>query len=117
MKILMVSNTFTPHVGGVSRSVEAFSNQYRELGHNVLVICPQFEGTASTGIVLRVPAIEHFRHTDFSFPLPIPSGAHRMINQFAPEVVHSHHPFLLGDTALRVAPMRDTCRVQSPHAI
>jgi glycosyltransferase involved in cell wall biosynthesis len=102
MKILMVTNTFAPHVGGVARSVEAFSDRYRELGHEVLVVCPSFEGTESSRNVLRVPTIEHFRHTSFSFPLPIPSGVHRTINQFAPDVVHSHHPFLLGDTALRV---------------
>ena len=102
MKILMVTNTFAPHVGGVARSVEVFSERYRELGHEVLVVCPSFEHAESTRNVLRVPAIEHFRHSDFSFPLPIPSGAHRAIEEFAPDLVHSHHPFLLGDTALRV---------------
>ncbi len=106
MKILMVTNTFTPHVGGVARSVEAFSDRYRGLGHDVLVVCPSFEHAQATRNVLRVPAIEHFRHTDFSFPLPIPSGVHRTINQFAPDVVHSHHPFLLGDTAIRVGAER-----------
>jgi 1,2-diacylglycerol 3-alpha-glucosyltransferase len=115
MKILVVTNTFTPHIGGVARSVEAFSDRYRELGHDALVICPSFDGIESTRNVLRVPAIEHFRHTDFSFPLPIPSGVHRMINGFAPDVVHSHHPFLLGDTALRVGAERGIPVVFTHH--
>jgi 1,2-diacylglycerol 3-alpha-glucosyltransferase len=116
MKILMVTNTFTPHVGGVAQSLEAFSDRYCELGHDVLVICPSFDGIESTRNVLRVPAIEHFRHTDFSFPLPIPSGVHRTINAFVPDVVHSHHPFLLGDTALRVGAERGIPVVFSHHA-
>jgi glycosyltransferase involved in cell wall biosynthesis len=115
MRILAVTNTFTPHVGGVARSVESFSDRYRELGHDVLVICPSFDGIESTRNVLRVPAIEHFRHTDFSFPLPIPSGVHRTINTFTPDVVHSHHPFLLGDTALRVGAERGIPVVFTHH--
>lgn len=102
MKVLMVTNTFLPHVGGVARSVSETSRRLEELGHRVMILCPIFEGERSTGRVWRVPAIEHWRDTSFSFPLPIPSGAHAAIKRFGPEVVHSHHPFLLGDTALRV---------------
>ena len=32
MNILMLTNTFTPHVGGVARSVETFTAGYRALG-------------------------------------------------------------------------------------
>lgn len=102
MKILMVTNTYAPHVGGVARSIESFADRYREWDHQVLIVAPSFAGSEATGRVLRVPAIEHFRESDFSFPLPIPSGVHQAINEFDPDVVHSHHPFLLGDTALRV---------------
>ena len=115
MNILMVTNTFTPHVGGVAHSVQAFSDRYRDLGHSVMVVCPQFDDTVSTNMVVRVPAIKHFRQTDFSFPLPIPSGAHRMIDEFEPDVVHSHHPFLLGDTALRVGAERGIPVVFTHH--
>ena len=43
MNILMMTNTFTPHVGGVARSVQAFTNEYRNRGHRVLVIAPEYE--------------------------------------------------------------------------
>lgn len=102
MKIVMVTNTYAPHVGGVARSVAEFADQYQKLGHQVLIVCPTFEGCQPSDGVVRVPALEHVRHSDFSFPLPIPVGVHRRINEFQPDVVHSHHPFLLGDTALRV---------------
>jgi 1,2-diacylglycerol 3-alpha-glucosyltransferase len=115
MKILMVTNTFTPHVGGVARSVAATSQRLEALGHKVMIVCPTFEGTESTHRVLRVPAIEHFQNTDFSFPLPIPSGVHQAIDSFDPDVIHSHHPFLLGDTALRVGAERDIPVVFTHH--
>ena len=39
----MMTNTFTPHVGGVAHSVQAFTNEYRKRGHWVLVIAPEYE--------------------------------------------------------------------------
>ena len=42
MRILMFTNTFTPHVGWVARSLQQFTNEYRKLGHQVLVVAPVF---------------------------------------------------------------------------
>ena len=42
MNILILTNTFTPHVGGVARSVAAFTEEYRSRGHRVLVVAPEF---------------------------------------------------------------------------
>lgn len=104
MNILMVTNTFVPHVGGVARSIESFSEHFRQLGHNVKIIAPMFDGTPEhEKNVLRVAAIRNFNHTDFSVSLPIPHYLHDELEQFDPDIVHSHHPFLLGATALRIA--------------
>ena len=68
MKILMMTNTFTPHVGGVARSVEAFTAEYRKRGHRVLVVAPVFENMPRNEVdVVRIPAIQRFNGSDFSF--------------------------------------------------
>lgn len=104
MRILMMTNTFTPHVGGVARSVEAFSQSYRKLGHRVLIVAPEFYNMPSEEVdVVRVPAIQNFNGSDFSVVLPAPGYLHDAVEAFAPDVVHSHHPFLIGSTALRLA--------------
>jgi len=104
MNILMMTNTFTPHVGGVARSVEAFTAEYRRRGHGVLVVAPEFENMPAdeTGVI-RVPAIQHFNGSDFSVVLPTPGFLTSALEEFRPNIIHSHHPFLLGATALRVA--------------
>jgi len=104
MNIVLVTNTFTSHVGGVARSVEAFSEEYRRLGHRVLVIAPEFPDTPEDEVdVIRVPAIQKFNASDFSVALPIPSGLIEALQDFRPDVIHSQHPFLLGMTAVRLA--------------
>ncbi|MEJ2690061.1 MAG: glycosyltransferase, partial [Deltaproteobacteria bacterium] len=107
MNICMFTNTYLPHVGGVARSVSAFTEDLRELGHQVLVIAPVFKGSGRGGMdkggVLRVPAIQNFNGSDFSVRLPLPYFIDDRVKAFKPGIIHSHHPFLLGDTALRTA--------------
>ena len=43
MNILMATNTFTPHIGGVANSVRRFTEEFRRRGHRVLVVAPEFE--------------------------------------------------------------------------
>ena len=105
MKICMVTNTYLPHVGGVARSVHQFSEDLRDLGHEVLVLAPEYRSDRSEKIegVLRLPALQNFNGSDFSVRIPIPFMVEDRIESFSPDIVHSHHPFLMGDTALRIA--------------
>ncbi|MBI4388813.1 MAG: glycosyltransferase [Nitrospinae bacterium] len=101
MNILMMSNTYSPHVGGVARSVEAFASEYRATGNRVVVVAPEFDGMLEDEAeTVRVPAIQNFNGSDFSVRLPIPGLISSALEDFRPDIVHSHHPFLLGDTAL-----------------
>lgn len=118
MNILMMTNTYLPLVGGVSRSVASFCDMYRAHGHQVLIIAPTFEhATDDPPYVVRVPAIQNFNGSDFSVRLPIPGLLDDELEAFRPEIVHSHHPFLLGDTALRVAATWDVPLVFTHHTM
>lgn len=103
MKIAMFTNTYLPHVGGVARSVKTLEDACRSQGHEVRVIAPEFEGSEDSPDVLRVPAIQHFNGSDFSVQLPVPNIIREYMDDFRPDLIHSHHPFLLGDAALREA--------------
>lgn len=108
MNIVMFTNTFTPHVGGVARSVDGLARGLRKQGHHVLVVAPQFAGaSADEQDVIRIPAVQKFGGSDFSVPLPLTRSLSDDLSVFQPDIVHSHHPFLLGDTALRVSAARN----------
>jgi len=118
MNIALLTNTFTPHVGGVARSVEAFAKAYRELGHRVLVVAPEFEDAPEYETdVFRIPAIQHFNGSDFSVALPVPSGLSDKMEKFKPDIIHSQHPFLLGMTAVRIARTLDLPLVFTHHTL
>jgi glycosyltransferase involved in cell wall biosynthesis len=110
MHIAMFSNTYLPHVGGVARSVARFTDDLRHLGHRVLVVAPVYPGCTQTDAgaadILRVPAIQRFNGSDFSMRLGLPFLIDQRIDEFAPDLIHSHHPYLLGDAAVRAAKRR-----------
>jgi glycosyltransferase involved in cell wall biosynthesis len=104
MRIMMFTNTYLPHVGGVARSVSTYEEEFSRRGHEVRIVAPEFEGAEnSSGRVLRTPAIQNFNGSDFSVRIPQPGLMADYVDQFRPDVLHSHHPFLLGDSALRMA--------------
>jgi len=118
MNILMVTNTFFPHVGGVARSVLGFTGELRRRGHRVVVVAPTFEGMPESEMdVVRLPAIREFSGSSFSVPVPVPGRISRALRTLQPQVIHSHHPFLLGETALRVAATRCLPVVFTHHTL
>lgn len=118
MRIVMMTNTYLPNVSGVANSVARFSRSYRERGHEVLVVAPQSdEALEPEDGVVRVPAIQHFNGSDFSVVLPAPLYLTRTLNRFAPDIIHSHHPFLMGDTAMRAATARGVPLVFTYHTM
>ncbi len=118
MKICMMTNTYLPHVGGVARSVSTFAEEYRRQGHEVLVVAPNFPGRMprrAEAIVERVAAVQNFNGSDFSVRLPLAAGMSVRLDTFAADIIHAHHPFLLGDTALRMATTRSVPVVFTHH--
>lgn len=118
MNILILTNTYAPHVGGVARSVAAFAEEYRARGHRVLIIAPEFpDMPAHEDDVLRIPAFQKFNASDFSVALPILPQHSDIIDAFAPDIVHSQHPFLLGMAAVRIARHRELPLVFTHHTL
>jgi len=104
MRIIMMTNTYFPIVGGLEQSVYSFSEEFRTLGHEVLIVTPAFEGmpTEEPGVI-RIKAIKKFSGTIFSVNFPVSGLLTRLMKEFSPDIVHSHCPFFMGDFALRLS--------------
>ncbi|MCK5480129.1 MAG: glycosyltransferase, partial [Gammaproteobacteria bacterium] len=91
MNIVMLTNTFTPHVGGVARSVESFTAEYRRRGHRVLVVAPEFPDMPQDEInVVHITATQRFNGIDFSVVRPVSGLLTGVLDEFAPDIIHAH---------------------------
>ncbi|HEX4400927.1 MAG TPA: glycosyltransferase family 1 protein [Galbitalea sp.] len=98
MRVAVVTESFLPTVNGVTNSVCKVLDHLRLRGHEALVVVP------SAGAPLRyagfrvaqVPAVSYRR-----FPVGIPGPqVQKLLDDFAPDVVHVASPFLLGAEAI-----------------
>ena len=100
----MMTNTYTPMIGGIEESIRSFTGEFSKLGHEVVVIAPQAAGAPPDEKgVIRLRAIQKFSHTDFSIALPMQTLLPKLMRTFTPDIIHSHHPFWMGDVALRLS--------------
>jgi len=109
MKILMLSNHFYPHISGVATSITRTTRNLEKLGHDVRLIAPAFPNFTETNPkIYRVPAYP-FRPPLIPLPYPGKSFIAQVVADFQPDIIHTHQPFLLGKTALKIA-----CKNQIP---
>lgn len=117
-RIVMFTNTYAPMIGGVERAVENIHEDLNAAGHVCRVVTPVFKGAEhSAGGVLRMPAWTGFGEQEFSIPRPATSRLEHWMEAIDPLLVHSHQPFLLGDTAWRVARLRRIPLIFSHHTL
>jgi phosphatidylinositol alpha 1,6-mannosyltransferase len=98
MRVLVVSESFLPTVNGVTNSVCKVLDHLALRGHDAHVMVPSCGAPATyAGFVVEQIASLPYRQ----FPVGLP-GLHvqRIIEEFAPDVIHVASPFLLGAEAI-----------------
>ena len=108
MNVLMFTNTFSPHVGGVARAVQTLRDTLKTYCDvNTFIVAPKYKETPVESGVLRVPSIPDANNSGFSLPLATTVVVEMLwpfLKTSIPfSLIHSHHPFSLGDTALTIS--------------
>jgi 1,2-diacylglycerol 3-alpha-glucosyltransferase len=94
------TNTYAPVISGVVRSVSAFRQALTELGHNVFIFAQydsDYEDTEP--FIFRYPAIDLPMTHNFPLTIPISLFVDKLLPTLKLDVIHSHHPILLGQAA------------------
>lgn len=116
MNILMMTNNYAPLLNGVAISIHTLTEHLEKKGHKVLVVTPEMHGYERPKNVISVPAIKNAVTRIYSIPLPMILGnIAPKIDAFKPDIIHSHHPFLLGGAALRLAAKYNVPIVYTRH--
>ncbi len=108
----MFTNTYAPLVGGIERSVATFAGDLRALGHEVLIVTlqPGEQGASTDETVLRLTTFPG----DDGLTC---AGLADALDRFAPDLLHVHQPFLLGETARHLARRRGLPLVYTHHTL
>jgi 1,2-diacylglycerol 3-alpha-glucosyltransferase len=99
MHIAYFTNTYLPVVSGVVRSVQSFREALTSLGHNVFVFAQEDDYEDAEPFIFRYPSLRLPLPGDIPTALPVSSFVDQLIPKLKLDVIHTHHPFLLGQTA------------------
>lgn len=99
MKIAMMTNSYKPYIGGVSISIERLSEGLRRNGHEVVVFAPNYKDQETEENVVRYHSLVKGIANGFSVPNSFDPGIERQFRAGKFDVIHVHHPMLIGRTA------------------
>ncbi|MBF0252826.1 MAG: glycosyltransferase [Candidatus Omnitrophica bacterium] len=117
MKILIMTNTYKPVLGGLERSIEIAAGEYRKRGHEVLIVCPEYKKSQHEEGVLRIPALKDLGENKFSLQIPVPGIEDKILKKFIPDIIHLQHPFLIAESALRISEKNKIPLVLTYHTL
>jgi len=99
MHIANFTNTYLPVISGVVRSVRSFREELTRKGHNVFIFAPESDYTDKEPFIFRYPSLSLPLGVDIPTAIPISPFVDRLLPAIKLDVIHTHHPFLLGQTA------------------
>lgn len=104
VRVAVVTESFLPHVNGVTGSVVKVLQHLRTTGHEALVIAPGSPPSTCEGAdVVALPSVGLPGYPQVRVPVVVASRIARELGRFAPDVIHLASPFALGMPAVRAA--------------
>jgi glycosyltransferase involved in cell wall biosynthesis len=104
MHIAFFSNTYHPFVSGVVRSISTFRQALTQLGQHVFIFAQDAgDYEDDEPFIFRYPAFDLPVIYDYPLALPISPFIDKLLPTLKLDIIHSHHPFLLGQKAAKLA--------------
>ncbi|MCI9338224.1 MAG: glycosyltransferase family 4 protein [Lachnospiraceae bacterium] len=103
MRIALMTNNYKPIVGGVPISIERLARGLEAQGHEVTIFAPTYRDEEPEENVFRYATC--MKHFIGGIVLPNPLDP-RIVKEFRRksfDIIHVHHPMLIGRTAVRLA--------------
>lgn len=99
MHIAYFTNFYLPVVNGVARSVQSFREALSAMGHNVFVFAQEDNYEDTEPFIFRYPSLHLPLAVDIPTALPVSPFMDQLIPKLKLDIIHTHHPILLGQTA------------------
>jgi glycosyltransferase involved in cell wall biosynthesis len=104
VNIGIFTNCYLPLVNGVVGAIGLLRKGFIEQGHQVYVFAPGYDDYRDQEEnVFRYPAVDLTRKVKFPVAIPFSPRINQTLHSIPLDVIHSHHPFVLGPAALSVA--------------
>lgn len=104
MRVGLFSNAYLPVVSGVVNSLVEIRKNLLKRDHTPFLFAPEVKGYRDqhSGIY-RFPSVDLDKSVGFPVPIPYSAKLSRLVPRMRLDLIHSHHPILIGATAAKFA--------------
>lgn len=104
MRIGIFSNCYHPLVNGVVGVVSLLRKGFLEKGHQVYIFAPAVDDYIDKEAgIYRYRSVDLTREVKYPVAIPFSPRINKILSNLDLDVIHSHHPFVLGQVALKTA--------------
>lgn len=100
MKIALMTNNYKPFIAGVPISIERLAGGLRSLGHKVTVFAPTYREQKEEEDTFRYRSLLEGVAGSVVVPSPIDLRIEEEFKKVGYDIIHVHHPMLIGKTAV-----------------
>lgn len=103
MRIALMTNNYKPITGGVPISIERLARGLEALGHEVTIFAPTYKEQEEEENVFRYATCMKRFIGGIVLPNPFDARIEKEFRRQAFDIIHVHHPMLIGRTAVRLS--------------
>jgi len=106
MRIAFFTNNYLPRPSGVAHAIENLRIELEKFGHDVFIFAPQYtKQDKNSDKIFRYKSLRIHKKLGplRSIPFPHSVKLKKQIKELNLDIIHSHHPYLLGKTAQKYA--------------
>ena len=105
LNIAIFTNAYKPIISGVVNCIDLMRKNLQKKGHNVYIFAPNFQDyeDPKDEHVFRYPSLNLTNKVKFPIPLPFYPKAEKFLSETPIDIIHCHHPFILGEEGVKWA--------------
>jgi 1,2-diacylglycerol 3-alpha-glucosyltransferase len=116
VKIGIFTNCYLPMVNGVVGTVCLLKKGFEEHGHKVYIFAPAFDGYRDAeSRIFRFPAVDLTREVKYPVAIPFSPQINQILASLHLDIIHCHHPFVLGPLGHKIARRKQIPTVYTFH--
>jgi phosphatidylinositol alpha 1,6-mannosyltransferase len=115
MRVAIFTDTYTPHVNGVARTLARLATALEKRGHGARVFTVADPRADTSGDVVRWPGVPFWGYPELKLAMPSSSSVLERLQAWAPSLVHVATPFGIGLAGTRAAKRLGIPVVSSYH--
>ena len=116
LKIGIFTDVYKPVVNGVVNAIDNLSQSLTELEHSVYIFAPEYSGYKDkTGNIFRFRSVNLFPGVNYPLGIPYSRRIFKIISSLELDIIHCHHPFLMGRVGMHFAKKFDIPLVATLH--